>query len=56
MLILGASEVSLGLHVDLKGDTVIAISSIYSQGQKDIMVFFFIGMENERDSHGCVWV
>lgn len=42
--------------MDLKGDTVIAISSIYSQGPKDIMVFFVIGMENESDSYGFVCV
>lgn len=56
MLILGASEVLLGLHVDLKGDTVIAISSIYSQGPEDIMVFFVIGTENESDSYGFICV
>lgn len=40
MLILGAAEASLGLHMDHKGATTVVIISINSQGLEDILVFF----------------
>ena len=38
--------------MDLTGDRIIAITSIYSRGPDDIMVFYVIGTESKSDS--CV--
>lgn len=43
--------------MDLTGDTIIAITSIYSRGPEDTMVFYVIGTESKSDScvlHLCI--
>lgn len=42
MLILGARETSLGLHMDHRGATTDMKIIINSQGLKDILVFFIL--------------
>lgn len=56
MLILGASEASLGLHVYHKSATTIVIISTNSQGLENIVFFILLG-QSERDTcvlHLCV--
>lgn len=57
MLILGASEASLGLHVYHKSATTVVIISTNSQGLENIIVLFILLGQSERDTcvlHLCV--